>query len=69
MKQQVYKTPNKYVQGLKAYVLDTLAWAYLALVSYKVIYEKIIIGECLVSSNTMKMKVLCHSRFLGSVIC
>ncbi|MBP9681037.1 MAG: phosphonate ABC transporter, permease protein PhnE [Bacteriovorax sp.] len=45
MKQQVYKTPNKYVQGLKAYVLDTLAWAYLALVSYKVIYEKIIIGE------------------------
>lgn len=45
MKQKTHKTPNKYVQGFKAYVLDTLAWAYMALVSYKVIYEKIIIDE------------------------
>ncbi len=45
MKQLTNKKPNKYVQGFKAYVLDTLAWAYLALVSYKVIYEKIIIDE------------------------
>ena len=42
--QKVYKTaPNKYVQSVKAFVLDALAWAYLALISYKIIYEKIII--------------------------
>lgn len=45
MKQKVHKTPNKYVQTFKAYVLDTLAWAYMALLSYKIIYEKIIIDE------------------------
>nr|BDT28297.1 phosphonate ABC transporter, permease protein PhnE [Bacteriovorax sp. HI3] len=45
MKQKTHKTPNKYVQSFKAYVLDTLAWAYMALVAYKVIYEKIIIDE------------------------
>ena len=45
MKQNVHKTPNKYVQSFKAYVLDTLSWAYLALISYKIIYEKIIIDE------------------------
>ena len=45
MKQKIHKTPNKYVQGFKAYVLDTLTWAYLALISYKIIYEKIIIDE------------------------
>ncbi len=43
MQKQMKSTPNKYVSTFKAYVLDVLAWAYLALISYKIIYEKIII--------------------------
>lgn len=44
--QKQYKTkPNKYVQTFKAFVLDSLSWAYLALISYKIIYEKMIIDE------------------------
>ena len=45
MKQHKHTTPNIYVQSFKAYVLDTLSWAYIALVAYKVVYEKIIINE------------------------
>jgi phosphonate transport system permease protein len=45
MKQLVHKTPNKYLLSLKAFILDSLAWAYLSLIAYKVIYEKIIIAE------------------------
>lgn len=45
MQKQYSTAPNKYVQTFKAFVLDSLAWAYLALISYKIIYEKIIIDE------------------------
>ncbi len=43
MQKQLKSAPNKYVSTIKAYVLDALAWTYLALISYKIIYEKIII--------------------------
>jgi phosphonate transport system permease protein len=45
MKQRTHIKPNKYIQTFKAFVLDTLSWAYIALVSYKIIYEKLIIDE------------------------
>jgi phosphonate transport system permease protein len=45
MKHHTHKNTNKYVQHFKAYVLDTLAWAYMAIATYKIIYEKIIINE------------------------
>lgn len=45
MQKSVKKKSNKVVAGIKAYILDTLTWAYLALISYKIIYEKMIIDE------------------------
>lgn len=45
MKQNVYRVPNKSIQSIKAITLDILAWAYMALVSYKIVYEKMIIDE------------------------
>lgn len=42
--QKIIKTkPNKNLSILKAFILDVLSWAYMALVSYKIIYEKIIV--------------------------
>lgn len=45
MKQQVYKTPNIYIQSIKAFILDTIAWSYMSLIAFKIIYEKMIIHE------------------------
>lgn len=36
---------NKGLMLVKAFILDILSWTYIALVSYKIIYEKIIIDE------------------------
>lgn len=44
MKQNIYKTPNKYIQGTKAIILDILAWSYMSLAGYKIVYEKIIMN-------------------------
>lgn len=41
MASKSYKKPNPVVQSIKAYALDVMNWTYIALVSYKVIYEKI----------------------------
>lgn len=41
MQKIIKKKASKNVQMLKAYILDVLAWAYIALISYKVIYDKI----------------------------
>jgi phosphonate transport system permease protein len=42
--QQSYKAPsNPIFTNVKAYILDVFTWAYIALVSYKVIYDKMII--------------------------
>lgn len=41
MQKKITKAPNKNVQLAKAYILDVLAWAYIALVSYKVLYDKL----------------------------
>lgn len=43
MQKIIKKQKNKNVQMVKAFILDVLSWAYIALVSYKIIYEKIII--------------------------
>jgi phosphonate transport system permease protein len=45
MQKSFKSAPNKYVQTFKAYTLDTLSWAYLALISYKVLYSKVYLDE------------------------
>ncbi|MFA6238635.1 MAG: phosphonate ABC transporter, permease protein PhnE [Bacteriovorax sp.] len=42
MQKIIKKKANKNVSMIKALILDILAWAYMALVCYKIIYEKII---------------------------
>lgn len=42
--QKILKTkPNKNVSMIKAFLLDVLGWSYIALVSYKIIWDKIIL--------------------------
>lgn len=43
MKQKTHTKPNIYVQSAKAFILDVFIWAYIALVGYKIIYQKIIL--------------------------
>lgn len=45
MQKKVAKVKNKNVQMTKAFILDVLAWAYMALVGYKVIYDKMILDN------------------------
>jgi phosphonate transport system permease protein len=45
MQKIIRRKPNKKIQTIKAFIFDALSWAYIALVSYKIIYEKIIINE------------------------
>lgn len=43
MQKSIKKKSNKKTAMLKAFILDVLTWAYVALVGYKVVYDKIII--------------------------
>lgn len=43
MQKIIKRKPKKNVNTVKAFTFDVLAWAYIALVSYKIIYEKIIV--------------------------
>jgi phosphonate transport system permease protein len=43
MQKIVKKKSSKKIQLIKAFVLDSLSWAYIVLVTYKIIYEKIIL--------------------------
>ena len=43
MSKKTHIKPNKYLQCAKAFVLDMFLWTYIALVSYKIIYQKIIL--------------------------
>lgn len=43
MQKIIISKKDKKISIIKALVLDCLAWAYVALVSYKIIYEKIIV--------------------------
>lgn len=45
MAQKVKAPKNPTVSKIQAYILDVLAWAYMALVSYKIIYDKMIIDN------------------------
>jgi phosphonate transport system permease protein len=46
MHQTKTKEPqSKLARMIKAFIIDTLTWAYIALISHKVIYEKIIIDN------------------------
>ncbi len=45
MQKIIKKKANKKVQTIKAFILDSLSWAYIALVGYKIIYDKIIIDS------------------------
>jgi phosphonate transport system permease protein len=41
--QQKTTTKNPIAQNIKAFILDVFTWTYLALISYKIIYDKIIV--------------------------
>lgn len=44
--QQSYRAKkNPTIQGIKAFIIDVMTWSYIGLVSYKIIYEKIIINN------------------------
>ena len=43
MAKKTHKKPNIYVQSVKAFILDALNWTYIALVLYKIVYEKMIL--------------------------
>lgn len=45
MQKTIKAKSNKGLMLVKAFILDILSWTYIALVSYKIIYEKIIIDE------------------------